>query len=1229
MNDAQLSEMQSLLAACLSPDNVARQQAEAQIATHLNQHREVFIYGLVKLLRQSPQVQVRVLSAIILRQILPQGEPVLFSKLSDSLRSGIQSQLLAAIVHEPERYVRSQISDTVAELASVLIYCNGWPELFPALFSMCAPQQPNEGLKLCALSIIGKLSDSADNILAQVESLHSIFVASFAEQSSMPIREQAAVTCCKVISALEEASHIQAYQQFIEPILLVLQQSLAADDEDSAKRILAALIDLISNSGDDFGGKFFKKYLNPIVQLMHSISVDSNKDDGLRQYGLEVLLSLAESSEAMVRSSKSFIRHSLQMCLSMMMCVQDDPQWSMKNDENDFYDDSNYDCGEMGVDRLALVVRGNKLWPELKPMVVQFVSNKDDWRARHAGLFALAQAGEVLNFSHLPVKEVSSFIRDPHPRVRYACVQCLGQFPMDFEGICQNKWHATIYPALMEVLKDFTQPRVQMHACAALLNMVSGTEWKILKKYMQTLMNAMLAILQQAHQMVQAQAITVIAAIADTAASQFLPYYDIIVPHMKHIIQHANTKETRMLRAKAMECVSSIGMGVGKEKFRNDANDIMHMFVNMMQTKAQTDAAKANGQAAAAAAAAAASHTAASRAATGGVVGGEDDDHSQQYMLQAWARICTCLGAEFVPVLPLVVPAVFQTITHKSEGEGHTDQVHRLDQGNTNGTTNGDEEEEDDGEEEDQNVSKSGEVKYLSLSAAANSSDGISDKPQVLMYNNRVHTAAMEEKSMAMSMLCSLCYDLREHFLPYVEQSAKICLPLLSHPHEAIQSHAIQLLPLLVTCAAEAHKKGMAPIDPVKALCATVVHQLVDHFRRESDAHILQTLVVALQECIEEIGVLARECMDESALIATGKALLTLLQASHQRIALREKQLQTWEKEGALDDERVFRCEELNAGENELNMRASACIAALMKSHGPDFLPMFDTVYVEILRMLSVNSHSDTRKIAVFIIDDVFEHMGELAAKYFRDTLEPLCMYASAIEEEDGLRQACAFGIQMAAKHGGAAFQPFKDEIVRRLVASVQADPSYLKRGEVDKVGREWVPRDEEDEGEPIVDEEEEEEDDGEYEEEDDEGEDEEDSHQTERSRWSAVDNIVSALGAIAVYQNTPDLFPVWLSFLPIRDDSVEAPNVYNVLLGLIEQNHPGLMGSNGSNLPRLVSIMLALVGTDMLKDKALRKRVGNFFRTIKQSPPQMLQSLAATLPQPLQKKLMEVLNTV
>ena len=853
--------------------------------------------------------------------------------------------------------------------------------------------------------------------------------------------------------------HTAEFRKFIVPFLQTLGDALTQGDEDAAKTILAGLTEVATEEG-----KFFEHDLDKIIPAMYAIGADTTGrglDDGLRQYACEVLIGMAESLPPMIRKSPMFIKHSILVCMSLMLDVEEDPLWGQKEDSNDFYDNSNFDCGEMTLDRLALVVKGQKLWPVLKPILDQFVSDKTNWKMRHAGLFALAQTLGELAFEKIPVTDVCNILlTDPHPRVRYAAVQCLGQLPVDFEAITQTKHHKTMYPALMEALKDHAQPRVQMHAASALLNMVDGTDPKVLKRYLAPLMALLIGLLQNSKQMVQEQVMPVMAACASQAPVSFLPYYDQIVPLLKHIIAHASTPQTRRLRAKAMESVSFIGMYCGKEKFHNDAKEIMQMFLVIMQ-QAQATAGSTKQRRALAA-----QQAQVSGQAQPDVASSSDDDYSEQHMLQAWTRICTCLGEEFVPVLPYVMPQVWAIITRKSD--------HELAQRARKVVFNANGEEEptdgsggyDDEDEEDPNVDKDGRVKSISASEGVTASSRIDDRPTVLAYNSAAHTAAMEDKAMALSMLCSFCHDLREHFLPFVKGSAELMIPLLDHTHEEVQAHAIQGMPHLFRSAIEAHKKGMASLDFCKSLLEAMVTQMCAVFPRITDASTLQTMVVALHDCIDEAGPLARLVLDGAQLHSFTRALLSLLNQSHDRMEQREKRLKKWDEDGDLDEERIVEVETLNASEDGLNTIVASCVEAMIKSHQEAFIPVFDVLFVEVQRMLSVSSLPSTRKIAIFILDDVIQHLSDKgAAKYYPHVIEAMCIYACDMNEEHGLRQAAAFGIGLAAKHGGAAFTPFKAEIIKRFTAAIQADPTYLARAQDAEVGQEFIPTSEDDDG--------------------------------------------------------------------------------------------------------------------------------------------------------------------
>lgn len=118
-------------------------------------------------------------------------------------------------------------------------------------------------------------------------------------------------------------------------------------------------------------------------------------------------------------------------------------------------------------------------------------------------------------------------------------------------------------------------------------------------------------LMEKGTKLVLEQVITTIASVADAAEDQFIEYYDKLMPCLKYIIQNANSPELRMLRGKAIECVSLIGFAVGADKFVPDCSDIMDM---LLKTQSESNEPL------------------------------PDDDPQTSYLISAWARICKILG---------------------------------------------------------------------------------------------------------------------------------------------------------------------------------------------------------------------------------------------------------------------------------------------------------------------------------------------------------------------------------------------------------------------------------------------------------------------------------------------------------------------------------------------------------------------------------------------------------
>lgn len=1069
MDPQLLQELQNSLSQCLSPNNDIRKQAESMVHAQIENNRDMFLFGLITLLTSCQDQSTRSLCAIILRRRLPTGEPVLFDLLGDDLRNKIKSDLLQALTTEQAKYVQKQINHTICELAEVTLHKNEWNELLPFLFQ-CGGSD-NANLRFFSIRALATLVCTAtDSLLPHTQTFLALFQQSL-EDSVFQVRVQAAKALCRAIPELEVDN--KQLQPLVANIMQILGDALNQNDDDSARTLLLSMIDLAL-----IEGTFFRSHLASISTAMLAIGRSTESDDGVKRLCMEFLVTIAEYAPGMARKCSTFVDDSVQLCLTLMLQVEDDGDWHLQKNDDESYDESNFQCGEMSLDRLAQAVEGACIVPIVFPLICQFVANDGDWKFRHTGLKALAQVGEVMEFDQLPINETINFCGDAHPRVRHAAIHCIGQLSSDFGPRLQESYHPTVVPALLKALEESSVPRIQAHACSAMFNFVKECDEQLVAPYIETILMKLVSILSDnaGMIMVKEKAMTAIAAVSGAAPVTFEKYYSSVVPIIKQVIVMANTKEMATLRSCAMEAISFIGMEVSKSVFKEDAKEVMNIFIDLMKSGNMAS-----------------------------------DDTTEQYMLQAWTRLASTLGDDFLPILPLIIPSVFKQASKKINW-------------GFNGGNNDDDEDE---------------------------------RSPYMAFGGQAVTSAIEEKATACSMLCSFVNDLKDSFLPFLEQTANIMFPLTHYYMSTeVRSYAVAILPDLVNCVVLSVQKGKADQAMLQALVNKVMECIMDGFKMEVDNDIRMALVGSLQMVVSMTGELSKQLIGQDSLHEVGKALLKMLTDSHERIHKREQKAQN---DDDFDEYTEAKLMGENAAEDELNYMVAECMTTLIKSHKEEFLPTFELLLPEILRMLAPNSLASTRKIAVFIYDDVIEHVGLRGAQYFDRFMPALLTYTNDKSQE--LRQASAYGLAMCATHGGEYFQPYVESAVKVLVTGITAI----------------------------------------------------DARADENA--SPTDNMISALGKIAHHQKQPQLYTPWLEYMPLTADRSEAITVYNQLCALVEANDEHILGEQYKNLAKIILVMCHTLMSDFLEyiDGAdeLKTRMCLLLKEMKNMPAELLSAVA------------------
>ncbi|KAM3310623.1 hypothetical protein ACQJBY_031360 [Aegilops geniculata] len=909
----------ALLGDLASPANEARSRAERTFHALRASHPDPLALRLAHLLL-SPAHPAAPMAAVLLRRLIsPGSQAFVYPALAPATQSSLRALLLsAASAPGLSRSISKKLSDAVAELATYLLPSGSWPDLLTFLYKSVASASSPPALQESALNTLARL---ASHLAAGFPDLHALLLAALSHPSSTDVRVAGLNAAISVIQSLPSAADRDRFQDLLPAMMRALAESLNCGNEGSAQEALEMMIELAG-----LEPRFLRRQLPDVVASMLQIAEAPGLEDGTRHLAVEFVVTLAEARErapGMMRRLPRYVGRLFAVVMTMLLDVQDEPAWyAAVSEEEDAGETGSFVFAQECLDRLAIAVGGNTILPVAAELLPSYIG-AEEWKRRHAALMTISQIAEgcakvmTKNLDQVVGMVLNSF-NDPHPRVRWAAINAVGQLSTDLGPELQNKLHHVVLPALASAMDDSENPRVQAHAASAILNFSENCRPEILTPYLDVIVGKLLLLLQSGSQMVQEGALTALASAADSSQEHFQKYYDAVMPYLKAILMNATDKSSRMLRAKSMECISLVGMAVGKQKFRDDAKQVMEVLMSLQG-----------------------SHM-------------EADDPITSYMLQAWARLCKCLGQEFLPYMSVVMPPLLQSAQLKPD---------------------------------------------VSITSAGEDGESDDDGVETITLGDKrigIRTSLLEEKATACSMLCCYADELKEGFFPWIDQVATTLVPLLKfYFHDEVRKAAVSAMPELLRSAKLAVEKGQAQgrdNSYVKQLSDYIVPALVEAMHKEPETQICASILESLNESIQMSGTL----LDEGQVRYIVEGIKEVITASSNRRTERTERANAED----FDSEEDELLREENEQEDEIFDQVGDCLGTLVKTFKTYFLPFFDELSVYLTPMLGKDKTSEERRVTICIFDDVAEHCREAAVRYY-DTYLPSLLEACASENPD------------------------------------------------------------------------------------------------------------------------------------------------------------------------------------------------------------------------------------
>ncbi|CEG45916.1 Karyopherin (importin) beta 3 [Plasmopara halstedii] len=1039
----QNSSWETLLWSLLAKDNDKRNAAEVQFAA-LKQSpcSDDLLLGLVHVVHSTSADDVRALAAVLLRRVLLRDAVSLWPRATDLARVTIKCELLAVLeAGERNRGIRRKVCDIVGELAGSILEDGQWDDLLPKLLQwsdasmVILRETALRVMEMVAIFLASQITridvTQSENTRLDITILQTLAKGLTDREGRVALNSLRAFGMLLLsLDALDQVPQPELLTSTVPLVLATLHSLLITRQFDDVMEALEILIEVAEPHATIFK-PCLREFVETMVQIAdvpHDKSDVNVMSDGCRQLAMEFLVSLAEQAPSLCRHlpKNMFVQLVYPVAFKMMLDLQDLDAWDVAfcADEHSVgsqtidHEISNFDVGSEALERLVGAIGAKRSLPTCFALIQKYAQS-ENWVNRHAALVGLCQILDVLDDENLDatVRHLFAQTNDSHPRVCCTAVDVIGQLSVDQAPRFQQAYHLQALTVLAHYLEDFNKPRLQAHAATSLRQFIDMCPSELLTPYLDKILHQLFALLQNgqllaptanqvstqafiAARIVQEQAITAISSVATVAGASFATYYAAVLPPLQQILRtclhecvtaaaasqgllksQSNAPSSFTLGGITLECLSLIGQAVGKQVFSRDAAAILKMMAEMQ--------------------------------ATPFIVGNE---LIRTYLLQAWARCCTCLRHDFAPYLPLVMPTLLEAAMQQAEFEVDPSTLSSDD--------------EDDASTDSEDI-------------------------QLAQVNDKclsIRTSILEEKATACQLLAGMVIDLEDAFFPYAEQVTQVLAPLLTESvHSDIRASAIRAMPALVKCVAISTAAAPGPSEnsqaTIKQMVDFALGRLVNALTSEPDVELVVSIMQSMINCLNEACQPHPKLkLNEAQLRELVLGLLVVLGDSFQRRALRRSGAGTDVMEADEDedeDDAASQSTETQATETELHFVLAECIGVLAKTHGADFFPVFMTLlWDKVTALAAPGCLIEDRQLALFVVDDVLEHCGD-AALHRLDIFLPIFMSALREVHEPGLIQAAAFGVGVCASQGGDAFAPHAKQCLQLLHNVVTQPHAY------------------------------------------------------------------------------------------------------------------------------------------------------------------------------------------
>ncbi|RKP17857.1 ARM repeat-containing protein, partial [Rozella allomycis CSF55] len=464
------------LSLLLSPNNQEREASEKQLEQFIKQDGNGAMKSLVETMVVCGDSAIRGLAAVLIRRFIIQRK-IKWKELSEETRGGVLEGFNHSLENERVGDVQKKVADSAAEVYRS-VKKSGAVEFISGLFEH------------------GMMNAEAN---VRFEALKS-YVETFGSVST------------------RMRKGMYGPMKIVGRVLGSL-----VEEESMLNESMTCLIEFIPKFS-----KATKMIYGELYKFVVSLLGKEDVDDEVKQSGMEMIVTIAESIPEVIDKDEEFLRVVIPNVLKMFLSVEEGEEWYKSDSDDDLNDVGSF--AESGLDRLALSLDSNKMMVVLGEYLNGMFGSKV-WQERYGGLMTIFSVAEgchelmVERFEDV-LKMVLVLINDESARVRYAVGSVLGQLSSDFSEKAQGEYFGLIVEALIHLMSDKVD-KVKGRGVEAMVNLLDGVEKKQVVNYSDRIMSVIFELIK-INDYIKTACLDVIVSIAESLKEEFVKYYEII-----------------------------------------------------------------------------------------------------------------------------------------------------------------------------------------------------------------------------------------------------------------------------------------------------------------------------------------------------------------------------------------------------------------------------------------------------------------------------------------------------------------------------------------------------------------------------------------------------------------------------------------------------------------------------------------------------------------------------